>query len=84
MARRIKELCGGFCCNLVKDRARALTSQSGVRHEGGRSHLNLSKIQQTYVCNATTDVFNAGHCGVVSAVGTLFNSTSTRCRYFRE
>ena len=35
--RRMKELCGGFCCNLVEDRARALTSQWGVRDEG-RGH----------------------------------------------
>ena len=33
--RRVKELFGGYCCTLVEDRARALTSQSGVRYEGG-------------------------------------------------
>ena len=32
---KIKELFGGFCCTLVEDRVRALTSQSGVRYEGG-------------------------------------------------
>ena len=32
---KMKELFGGFCRTLAKDRVRALTSQSGVRYENG-------------------------------------------------